>query len=545
MAHGRYRRIAWPSATFRLRAGNNRLRFCGVDVSPEAAGTIQTADIYAKSASPQSSPTLLSAAALTPVTNASVAINPAAYLGGNNAPGVLAFEAANEVWEGNSLELLVDVNGATLFRFKLPMAIDTVDHMYRWKGLRGICGGYSAITDWTREPPNLPDNLMNCGDLFFLHGFNVSEADARNWSRQMFKRLWLSGSRARFHGIAWYGDYNLAGSTFNGLHYHQDVYHALKTASAFKSYVEGAQSQSAKRVLMAHSLGNMMVSEALRQGLAVGKYFMFNAAVASEALDGSSQNADAAIASKYVPPDWNGYTNLCWSANWHKWFHDDSTDARGKMGWPDYFSAALNNAGAAYNYYSSGDLVFMETETPPGVTAGLFHWPTLSLTWPLISLNITEEAYSWQKQETHKGVDPLAGTLHGGWGFHCWEETVEGEPEFVMHSAAAANAMVEDGSVTNDPVFSIAGTQLNNRNATQDDIWLSLAKHVPAVSSPVGGMATLGFEDHDLNGQSYREGWGRQGSVYNQNWLHSDMKDMPFFFVYPFYDELVQKGVLK
>ena len=193
---------AWPLATFRIRAGNNRLRFCGADVSPSAAGTIQTANIYAKNASPQSSPTLLSAAALTPVTNAGVAINPAAYLGGNNAPGVLAFEAANEVWEGNSPELLVDVGGETFFRFWLPMAIDTVDHMYRWKGLRGMCGGSSAITDWTREPPNLPDGLMDCGDLFFVHGFNVSEADARNWSRQVFKRLWHSGSRARFHGIA-------------------------------------------------------------------------------------------------------------------------------------------------------------------------------------------------------------------------------------------------------------------------------------------------------------------------------------------------------
>ena len=50
MTHGRYRRDAWPSATFRLRAGNNRLRFCGVDVSPSAAGIIQTEDIYAKSA---------------------------------------------------------------------------------------------------------------------------------------------------------------------------------------------------------------------------------------------------------------------------------------------------------------------------------------------------------------------------------------------------------------------------------------------------------------------------------------------------------------
>ena len=146
-----------------------------------------------------------------------------------------------------------------------------------------------------------------------------------------------------------------------------------------------------------------------------------------------------------------------------------------------------------------------------------------------------------------KMVWPLAGTLHGGWGFHCWEETVEGEPEFVMHSAAEANAMVEDGSVTNDPVFSIAGTQLNNRNATQDDIWLSLAKHVPAVSSPVGGinLESATVPSFNLNGSSYRDGWGRNDNVYLDKWLHSDMKDMAFFYVYPLYNDLLTKGNLK
>ncbi len=85
-------------------------------------------------------------------------------------------------------------------------------------------------------------------------------------------------------------------------------------------------------------------------------------------------------------------------------------------------------------------------------------------------------------------------------------------------SAAEANAMVEDGSVTNDPVFSIAGTQLNNRNATQDDIWLSLAKQVPAISSPVGGTPTFDNPDrfNNLNSSAYRVGWGRSDNVYGQ-----------------------------
>ena len=155
------------------------------------------------------------------------------------------------------------------------------------------------------------------------------------------------------------------------------------------------------------------------------------------------------------------------------------------------------------------------------------------------------EVGSWQKQETRKGIDPIAGTLDGGWGFYCWSESVGGETVTRSYSATEASAMVASGAVTNRPVFSCSGTPLNNRNATQDDIWLSLAKYVPAISSPVGGTAALGSEDHNLNGQSYRDGWGRQDSVYDQDWLHSDMKDMAFRFVYPLYNELVQKGMLK
>ena len=40
-------------------------------------------------------------------------------------------------------------------------------------------------------------------------------------------------------------------------------------------------------------------------------------------------------------------------------------------------------------------------------------------TWPFVDLNIAAEVGSWQKQETRKGIDPIAGTLDGGWGFYC------------------------------------------------------------------------------------------------------------------------------
>lgn len=447
---------------------------------------------------------------------------------------------------GSSLRLqgYIDESTTPDIEGTLDIEISSVEDMYRFVTLRGAHNN----SNFTVHIPGRPRNIMdNCKDLdvFFTHGFNVSESDAHAWGSEVFKRLWQSGSNARFWMFTWSGDYNWLGNAFNGLHYQQDVYQALKTGAALKAFMESAQPASAKRILMSQSLGNMVACEAMRQGLSVGKYFMFNAAVASEAVDGTLQNANAAVKSKYVPSDWSDYDPQSWAANWHKWFSNDATDSRGKMGWPDYFSAALSNAGTVYNYYSTGDPIFLESDTVPGVTTGVFHWPTLSWSWPFIDFNITAEEGSWQKQETHKGVEPIAGTLLGGWGFDCWYETVGGEPVQMYYTATQANAMVANGSITNSPVFSYGGTPLNNRNASQDDIWLSLTKYVPAISSPIGGMAALGLEDHNLNGTSYRDGWGRQDNVYNQNWLHSDMKDMAFFYVYPLYNELVQKGTMK
>ena len=531
---------AWGNAArFQIYAPNGSFNFCGVDVAPSAAGTIQTNDVYTTTGDP------LYAADLTEVEYEGVDITPSDYLGNNNEPGVLAFES---LVAGRQLTLAVFFGDVMVLQFPLPAHFSSVRDMYRWYNGRLNCGGSYTDLDSTGVPSNLPDSETNGKDVFFIHGFNVSEADARNWANQVFKRLWLSGMRARFHGIAWYGDYNLGGAMFNGMHYHQDVYHALKTAHPFKVYVESVQSATSSRIVMAHSLGNMLASEALRQGLQVGKYFMLDAAVASEAVDGSFQDANAAVRAKYVPSDWNGYTNMCWAANWHRWFQSDATDARGKMGWPDYFSTALGNAGTAYNYYSTGDPVFFEDSAVPDVAAGLFHWLTLSWSWPFIDLNITAEANSWQKQETLKGVDPIFGTLHGGWGFRCWEETTNGVTEFVSYSAAEANSLVESGAVITNPVFSVDGTQLNNCNATQDDIYLSLAKHVPAISSPVGGSSALSRNNFNLNDISEvgrPNGWGRNDNVFNESWLHSDMKDMSFFHVYRLYEQLITKGDLQ
>ena len=62
-------------------------------------------------------------------------------------------------------------------------------------------------------------------NVFFIHGANVSEDEARVWADQMFKRLWQVGAQMEFIPIAWESD---IGPSWN---YHQNVSNAFVMAA--------------------------------------------------------------------------------------------------------------------------------------------------------------------------------------------------------------------------------------------------------------------------------------------------------------------------
>ena len=43
-------------------------------------------------------------------------------------------------------------------------------------------------------------------NVFFIHGANVSEHNARAWASEMFKRLWQTGANMEFYPVAWESD---------------------------------------------------------------------------------------------------------------------------------------------------------------------------------------------------------------------------------------------------------------------------------------------------------------------------------------------------
>ena len=431
-----------------------------------------------------------------------------------------------------------------LCELRLPLSLSSVERMYNVSNIRSACGDSTQIQG--NFGGNLPES--NGTTVFFLHGFNVPANDSRAWFAEMFKRLWQSGSNARFCGVGWYGDYNLVSGKFNAMHYHRDAYNALQSASAFANLVGGT---SGNKIVIAHSLGNMVASKAIKDGLVVSKYFMLDAAIPSEAFVATLQDENAAVRRKYVPSSWRSYNSLSWAANWHRWFPEDD---RGVLKWRGAF-ADVPDMTDVYNYYSDGDEVFEEQSEVPTKYSRIFHWPTFKSSWPFVETSgmLTPATSAWQKQEVLKGIDLLVGTLDGGWGFHCWQEMVSISPPTFQtkhYTAEEANAMVQNGSIVTHPVFDRGESAMFSAIISESDINHILAYNIPAVSSatgrirlpsnsPVAGNFNLNTLDFKSNG------WGRNHRWYLQRWLHSDMKDMAYFHVYKLFNDLCTKGNLR
>jgi len=166
---------------------------------------------------------------------------------------------------------------------------------------------------------------------------------------------------------------------------------------------------------------------------------------------------------------------------------------------------------------------------------------------------LTPATSAWQKQEVLKGIDLLVGTLDGGWGFHCWQEMVSISPPTFQtkhYTAEEANAMVQNGSIVTHPVFDRGESAMFSATISESDINHILACNIPAVSSATGKRALLvadeKIDNNNLNTSTFKsDEWGRNHPVYKQRWLHSDVKDMTFQYVYRLFDDIVTKGTLK
>jgi hypothetical protein len=435
--------------------------------------------------------------------------------------GILLMEGAAATTSPLVLEVWKD--GAKICETEMPLKVSGVEAFYRWVNIRAAAGGgVSRATD-TSEPASNPDAHCNGKHFIFVHGYSVSENAAKGWNSEMFKRLYQAGSRAMFTAVTWFGNEGqvpewipwLGGSTPD---YYANVVNAFETSSNLAAAVTGL---SGTKYIAGHSLGNMLVSSALKDnGLSVNTYFMIDAATAREAYDQSASDR-----ANMRHPDWQNYSNRLWASEWYQLF--TTPDARHNLTWRGRFAAI----GGAYNYYSSTEDVLDNGD-------GALHNPLVS-------------HWAWYNQEVRKGTTLMwlaPGNCEGGWGFNAAYTNDDGSYPLLP---TAANALTDDNIRTNsffawfdeDTLYGTNGSAVAQQPAVSRRL---LADGIPALSFAMGRNDLSGFGVGSKDLSTFRRGnnptgWPRA----NNDWQHSDIKNIAYPFNYKAFDELVSDGALK
>ena len=158
---------------------------------------------------------------------------------------------------------------------------------------------------------------------------------------------------------------------------------------------------------------------------------------------------------------------------------------------------------------------------------------------------------AWRKQESFKGrlvsndfLAKSSATDWCGWGFRSYE-IADSEFETVfyqrVYSAAEANAMQLEDFRT-DTVFTPSPAGMFSANIAVQTRNELLAKGIPALSPAAGRKEINNIMGTEFNLNNDKpNGWGQSGKPYNDRWLHGDMKDMAYFYVYRLFYKLQGK----
>jgi hypothetical protein len=482
--------------------------------------------------------------------------------------GVLLVEARARTDKPIVLQVFSSA-GHKMVEFELPVSFSPVDEMFRHKNLMGADNTTGGQPDYATgddtlhgEPENYPDSLCNNSYFVFVHGYNVNPNDARGWNAEMFKRLHQSGSKAKFVGVTWNGAETQIPGMDVTVNYHKNVDHAFQTAQGtdtavgFATYIQNLGNV----VIAAHSLGNVVVASAICDWHAnVGRLFMIDAAISSEVLD--PPTGPFVRRANMIHPEWLDYPQQAYATDWYKLFLPD--DARRRLTWRGRFQTLGPNV---FNFYSSGEEVLAEHANTLGDPS-------------IFDVAYTREGFylgkfAWALQEKLKGrirelqSFPLLGSVYGGWGF---THNIGHPP----HTPAAAEvATMTDSSFQTQPIFDPGFDLIEHSPGPADpsgyvsvephgptwiidltdpskgsDIAAShsntlLTEMFPATTLPIGStfQPSLGQENNFDMQTEFKESWPAERQ--NEDWRHSDLKQVAYPFVFRLFDRLVELGKL-
>ena len=145
---------------------------------------------------------------------------------------------------------------------------------------------------WKKDPNKM--NFISDPDedkhyIVFVHGWRMTYERSNKYGETMYKRLWQAGYKGRFVSVRW--------PTFSQetnpktraiLTYNKSDYRAWQSGKPLATFINSLPPDYI-RCLVAHSMGNVVASSALREGAVVEHYALLNAAIPAMCYDGNKQ----------------------------------------------------------------------------------------------------------------------------------------------------------------------------------------------------------------------------------------------------------------
>ncbi len=440
------------------------------------------------------------------------------------------------------MEIRVEIGGTTVFRHHPRLSFRRVRDMYRWYNRRGVAGGEVTDPDHTGDPSGWPDEERDGGAsgpmLVFVHGYNMAEWEARAWSDGVFKRLWWSGMNTKFAAVAWRGNEGQIHFPSQGLitpNYHKNVENAFSTAPALAALLNALPCD---KYILAHSLGNMLVSAAIQDyGLVYEKYFMLNAAVPIEAYDPLG-GVTAESKTGMTHPEWVGYPDRVKASHWWELFPEG--DGRRTLTWKGRFVNVTN----AVNYYSSEEEVLADGN-------GILY-------------RIGRE-HAWSNQELWKGNKNFTdlpyfsmGRDEAGWGFNgdhdVFDETLNPPPGSgsmptvtTRHRTPEETTNITNSVLCEIPFFKHFQDREIYSSSNGVIVYASmacraqlLADAIPVESFAVGaGAIAVWGSSRNVNMATDCKDSFRMLVSPEQYWGHSFFLSAPYMCIHGFFDNLI------
>ncbi len=424
-----------------------------------------------------------------------------------------------------------------LMEYRANISVSKVGQMYRWIDIRQTENLSLPISD-SGQPSNWSGTDYSGADdrnFVFVHGFNVNVLEARAWAAEMYKRMWQAGFDGQFVAVDWTGDSSQFHSRLLDDNYAPDYYVNVRNAFRAAAVLPKAlRNVGSRNYLLAHSLGNMLVSSAaVDHQLEYERYYMLNAAVPMEAYDAT------AYAGAMVDTEWSLVPREYWASNWNQLFVTD--DFRHSLNWHGRFTGLRN----VVNAYS--------------VTEDVLGNPK--------SGQLTYVGGAWKTQELSKGtttwydlnavsLQGLDVVCEGGWGIASQYAT---NPLWYIYQygfTSYVGSNITRNLAITEPLFTpFCAYREQMQSSTLFRDWQIkdpaelrarfLGDAIPATSfaqganaaSPKLNWANVSLTELADHLDSWPRGTPKNGAC---EWRHSDLKNLPYFYVHKLFEKIVK-----